>query len=207
MNPMPIVHIVDNDALVVRATSRLLASEGFATHACTSTLEFLEHLDASVPGCVVLDLSMPDCNGLELQRRLLQQGVTLPVVFISGHGDVPSSVRAMKEGALDFLVKPVEAEALIAAVRRGVARDYETRARHDERRAIEARLATLTPREREVLPLLLTGRLNKQIAADFGIVEKTVKVHRARILHKFGVSSLAELVRLAALVDIRATRD
>lgn len=203
MTRMPVVHIVDNDALVVRATSRLLASEGFATRPCTSTLEFLSTLDASEPGCVVLDLSMPECSGLELQQRLLQQGVTLPVVFITGHGDVPSSVRAMKDGALDFLLKPVDADALIAAVRRGIERDRENRARHSERSGLEARLASLTPREREILPHLVTGRLNKQIAAEFGIVEKTVKVHRARILHKFGVTSLAELVRLAALAGIR----
>jgi len=129
------------------------------------------------------------------------------VVFVTGHGDVPSSVRAMRDGALDFLLKPVDADALIDAVRRGIERDRDNRARRSERNAIDARLARLTPREREVLPHLLTGRLNKQIASDLGIVEKTVKVHRARILHKCGVGSLAELVRIAALAGIRATGD
>jgi len=207
MTQMPVVHIVDNDVVVARATTRLLASEGFATRACTNGLDFLAQLDADVPGCVVLDLSMPGCDGLELQRRLLDRGVTLPVVFVTGHGDVPSSVRAMRDGALDFLLKPVDADALIDAVRRGIERDRDNRARRSERNAIDARLARLTPREREVLPHLLTGRLNKQIASDLGIVEKTVKVHRARILHKCGVGSLAELVRIAALAGIRATGD
>jgi FixJ family two-component response regulator len=202
MTRMPVVHVVDNDSLVLRATARLLASEGFDARPCASTLEFLDKLDADEPGCVVLDLSMPECSGLELQQRLLQQGVGLPVVFVTGHGDVPSSVRAMRDGAMDFLLKPVDADALIAAVRRGIERDREQRARRSERSGIEGRLASLTPREREILPHLVTGRLNKQIAAEFGIVEKTVKVHRARILHKFGVNSLAELVRLAALVGI-----
>jgi FixJ family two-component response regulator len=204
MNRLPVVHIVDDDALVMRATARLLAAEGFATHACTSTQEFLSQLDTDVPGCVVLDLSMPDCDGLELQQLLAGRGVTLPVVFMSGHGDVGSSVRAMKGGALDFLEKPVEAETLVDAVRRGIERDRENRARRIEAREARARLAALTPREREILPFLLAGRLNKQIAAELGIVEKTVKVHRARIFHKFGAGSLAELVRNAARAGIRA---
>lgn len=204
MIQMPVVHIVDDDALVMRATARLLASEGFATHACTSTQEFLSQLDADVPGCVVMDLSMPECNGLELQQLLARRGVTLPVVFMTGRGDVRSSVRAMKGGALDFLVKPVEADTLVDAVRRGIERDRDNRARRIQAQDARARLSALTPREREILPFLLAGRLNKQIAAELGIVEKTVKVHRARIQHKFGAGSLAELVRAAARAGVRA---
>ena len=198
----PVVHLVDNDPQVLKAVARVLASEGIQTESSESTQEFLSRYDASVPGCVVLDLAMPDGGGLELQQALHDSQVDVPIVFLSGCADVPSSVRAMKDGALDFLTKPVDADTLISAVRRGIARDTERRAFEEEDHALHSRLDKLTPREREILPWLVSGKLNKQIAGDLGVVEKTVKVHRARVMEKLGVRNLADLVRLAARLHV-----
>jgi len=203
--PGPLVRLVDNDPQVLKAVSRLLASAGLRTEANASTQEFLAHYDADVPGCLVLDLAMPGGSGLDLQRALLDSDVDLPIVFLSGRGDVPASVRAMKDGALDFLTKPVDADVLLSTVRRGIELDREHRAHAEEERALMARLATLTPREREVLPYLVSGKLNKQIAADLGVVEKTIKVHRARVMEKLGVRTLADLVRLASRLHVGPT--
>jgi FixJ family two-component response regulator len=153
----------------------------------------------------VLDLAMPKTSGLELQQQLTARGYSHPVVFVTGHGDVDSSVRAMKAGALDFLTKPTEPEALIAAVRGALERDLAARAAREAQTEVSVRIATLTPREREVLIHLVEGRLNKQIAADLGASEKTIKVHRARVLEKMAAQSIASLVRMTELVGLRAT--
>jgi FixJ family two-component response regulator len=149
------------------------------------------------PGCLVLDLAMPGMSGLDLQGWLRRLGVHLPVIFLTGRGDVPSSVRAMKAGAVDFLMKPIHDGELLKAIEVALRREREARAARTEAAAVQARLATLTPRERQVLEHVVSGQLNKQIAADLGIVEKTIKVHRGRVMKKMGVKSLAELARLA----------
>ncbi|MBU8974566.1 MULTISPECIES: response regulator [unclassified Lysobacter] len=197
-----LVHLVDDDAGVLKALARLLATEGLEVSLSQSTREFLARYDPEVPGCIVLDLAMPEMGGLELQALLEGQGVTHPVIFLTGCGDIPSTVRAMKAGALDFLTKPVEVDALLDAVRRGIDLDLEARRVRDERCEVSALIMTLTPREREVLRYVLSGRLNKQIASELGIVEKTIKVHRARVMQKLGVRSVAELVRLAERAKI-----
>ncbi|QSX73818.1 response regulator transcription factor [Lysobacter arenosi] len=191
----PIVYVVDDDPGVRKALARLLESEGFRTSLSPSPQAFLETYDRTVPGCMVLDVAMPGTSGLELQMQMPALGLDCPVVFLTGSGDIPSSVRAMKAGAVDFLTKPVDADALIEAVSRAVARDTEIRRAALERRDAGALLDTLTPRERELVPYLLTGRLNKQIAADLGVVEKTIKIHRSRVMHKLGIRSPVELLR------------
>jgi len=189
--------MVDDDSDVLVALGRILRTEGFAVSASRSTREFLERYDPDIPGCVVLDLSMPEIDGLQTQALLESRGIACPVIFLTGCGDVHSSVCAMKNGAIDFLTKPVEADALIEAVSRGLEHDQRARAQAEEQCRVSMRFAVLTPREREVLKHVLAGRLNKQIAADLGIVEKTIKVHRSHVMHKLGVRSVAELVRLA----------
>ena len=191
----PCVSVIDDDDLVLRALERLLKSGGFDVRTFPSPYEFLERRPAG-PGCLVLDLAMPGLNGLELQKQLASLGDPCPVVFLSGEGDVPTSVAAMKAGAVDFLTKPVVREQLLASVRAALARDADERAARERRDSLAARLSTLTAREREVLDLVVTGMLNKQIAARLGTAEKTVKVHRARAMRKMRASSLAELVRL-----------
>ncbi|MDD2769325.1 MAG: response regulator [Methylococcus sp.] len=195
--PEVTVFLVDDDPAVLKAIERLLRSEGLHVAAFGSPREFLEHHDPDTPGCVVLDLSMPDLNGLDLQRMLAEREPARPIVFLSGQGDIPASVRAMKQGAVDFLTKPVNDCDLLNAIRHALARDLATRAQHADQAEVRRRFAMLTPRELEVLRHVVTGRLNKQIAADLGTVEKTVKVHRARIMQKLQARSLAELIRLA----------
>ena len=197
------VFLVDDELSVRQSLSHLLRAAGFNVAAFVSAQEFLDHYDASSPGCLILDLSMPGLNGLELQEALAAKGSTLPIVFLTGHGDLPSSVRAMKRGAVDFLGKPVDAADLIEAVRVGIEKDRIARQIENELAEIRRRLATLTPREYEVLCHVLSGKLNKQIAADLGTVEKTIKVHRARVMQKVEARSLAELVRLAQRVGIQ----
>jgi FixJ family two-component response regulator len=194
--PSPTVFVVDDYAPVRRAVSRLLRAAGFAVIAFASPQEFLPQYDPRTPGCLVLDLDMPAVNGLELQRILATKGSALPIIFLSGHGDVPKSVQAMKWGASDFLTKPVNDKELLAAIRAAIEKDCALRRRQTDLSEIRARLATLTPREREVLEHVVTGKLNKQIAGDLGTVEQTVKVHRARVMEKLKVQSVAELVRL-----------
>ncbi len=194
--PTPTVFVVDDYAPIRRALLRLLRAAGFAVLAFASPQEFLAEYDPRTPGCLVLDLDMPAVNGLELQRILATKGSVLPIIFLSGHGDVPKSVQAMKHGASDFLTKPVNDKDLLAAIRAAIEKDRALRRRQIELSEIRARLATLTPREREVLEHVVTGKLNKQIAGDLGTVEQTVKVHRARVMEKLKVQSVAELVRL-----------
>ena len=198
----PTVFVVDDDPSILRALTRLLRAGGHAVSAFRSPREFLAQHDPAVPGCVVLDLAMPGLNGLELQTALAASDCERPIIFVSGHGDVPSSVRAMKAGAVDFLTKPVSEEVLLAAIRRAIDRDRLMRRARAELQAIGERLNTLTPREREVLQHVVSGQLNKQIAADLGTVEKTVKVHRSRVMEKMGVRSLADLVRMAERIGV-----
>jgi FixJ family two-component response regulator len=194
----PCVSIVDDDALVLRSLGRLLKSAGFEVRTFPSADEFLAQHEQASPGCVVLDLAMPGLSGLEVQKRLASSTNPGAVVFLSGQGDVTAGVAAMKAGAVDFLTKPIDGEKLIAAIRVALDRERDARAEREQRHAVEARFASLTPREREVLAGVVAGRLNKQIAADLGTAEKTIKVHRARVMKKMRASSLVELVQLAA---------
>jgi FixJ family two-component response regulator len=194
--------LVDDDQSVLRALTRLLSAAGLEPRAFPSPAAFLRAHDPAMPGCLVLDVALPGLDGLELQQALAGSECARPIVFITGRGDVPTSVRAMKEGAVDFLTKPVNDSELLAAVHRAIEVDRLARAARAELDALKQRLASLTPREREVLAQVIAGRLNKQIAANLGTVEKTIKVHRARIMEKMAVRSLADLVRLAERLGI-----
>jgi FixJ family two-component response regulator len=194
---VPYVNVVDDDALVLRSLGRLLRSAGFAVRTFPSSQDFLSRTHGGEAGCLVLDLTMPGLNGLELQAQLARQGNECPVVFLSGNADIPHSVQAMKAGAVDFLTKPVDREKLLAAVRIAIGKDRSTRAQREAHADLAGRFASLTPREREVLAGVVAGKLNKQIAAELGTAEKTVKVHRARVMKKMQAGSLAELVLLA----------
>jgi FixJ family two-component response regulator len=195
--PSATVYVVDDEPEMLKALERLLGAAGFSVQTFPSPEQFLAQHDDTAPGCILLDLAMPDLNGLELQQALQAQGSTLPIVFLTGRGDIASSVRAMKLGAADFLTKPVDAAELIAAVDAALARNRERRADRAERHLVASRLAALTAREREVFALIVQGRLNKQIAAECGTVEKTIKFHRANLMRKLGVRTVADLVRLA----------
>lgn len=197
----PIVCVVDDEPSVRKSLGRLLKAAGYRVLAFASAREFLEQRPTEGPACLVLDVQMPELNGLELQEALAAEP-RLPIVFISGHGDIPTSVRAMKAGAMDFLSKPFDDKALLEAIARGLERAAQESKKYDESAEVEKRLATLTPREHEVLLQVLTGKLNKQIAAALGASEKTIKVHRGRVMHKMQVQSVAELVRLCEKAGI-----
>ena len=199
--PASTVFIVDDDAALRRALARLLREHGWRTVDCASAEDFLAQHDAAVPGCLLLDVDLPGLDGLALQRRLAQLGPALPIVFLTGHGDIPMTVPAIKAGAVDFLTKPVAAERLLDAVRAGVARDAQSRRELAQTEALRQRFASLTPREREVLAALAKGRLNKQIADELDIVEQTVKFHRARIMQRMQAHTVAELMHMAALLE------
>ena len=201
--PSPTVFIIDDDAAVRKAVSRLLRSAGIAVAGFASPGEFLAQYDPDMPGCLVLDLAMPDINGLQLQTTLGKKGCTLPIIFLTGHGDVSKSVQAMKHGAFDFFSKPVKEKDLLPAVRAAIERNAVARREQARLSEICARLDTLTPREREVLEHVVAGKLNKQIASDLGITEATVKMHRARVMTKMKVQGVADLVRLAEVCGIR----
>jgi FixJ family two-component response regulator len=189
--------LVDDDPAVLRSITRLLNAAGYKTKSFSSPQEFLSSHDPAVPGCAIIDLVMSELDGLHLQQALIQAGSERPIIFLTGKGDISTSVRAMRAGAVDFLTKPVKREALFSAVMRAANVDAMSRQKRDETKSIGDRLATLTHREREVLEYVIAGRLNKQIAASLGTVEKTVKVHRGRMMAKLGVKSVADLVRLA----------
>ena len=192
----PTVFVVDDYAPGRKSIARLLRTAGFAVTAFASAKDFLAQYDPETPGCLVLDLAMPEVSGLELQTILAGKGSLLPIIFLTAHGSVPKSVQAMKRGASDFLTRPVNDEDLLAAVSVAIEKDRSLRREQAELAEIRARLATLTPREREVLEYVVSGKLNKQIAGELGTVEQTVKIHRAHVMQKMRVQSVAELVRL-----------
>lgn len=200
----PTVFVVDDELSVRKSLGRLLKAAGYRVEEFASAEEFLQRGPHDGVGCLVLDVQMPDLNGLELQEALAASESSLPIIFITGHGDIPTSVRAMKAGAMDFLSKPFDQKDLFEAIGRALEQAAQESKRHAESREVEKRLATLTPREHEVLLQVLTGQLNKQIAAALGTSEKTIKVHRGRVMHKMQVQSVADLVRLCEKAGIRA---
>ena len=201
------VFVVDDDMAVRRSLARLLRSAGLNVETFPSAREFLDRLPSARTGCIVLDVRMPGMTGPELFDQMAGKGLSLPVVFLTGHGDVPMSVQAMKKGAVDFLLKPVDDEALLHAIRQAVARHVSQQAREQERQSLEGRLRRLSAREREVMEYVIRGDLNKQIAADLGISEATVKVHRGRVMAKMEAGSVAELVRLCEAAGIRPRQE
>jgi len=206
MNVPPVpatVFLVDDDVSVLRAIARLVRSAGWKVAAFHSPQDFLDRQDPDAPGCLVLDVTMPGLNGLELQQALAHAGNYLPIIFLTGTGDIPTSVRAMKSGAVDFLSKPCRDEELLGAIQYALAKDQQFRQQQAQERALAELLATLTPREHEVMLRVVAGKLNKQIAADLGTVEQTIKVHRARVMEKLGVTSVADLVRLSERAGAR----
>jgi len=202
----PIVFVVDDDPPVRRAIKRLIGSVGLQVELFGSALEFLASKRPDAPSCLVLDIRLPGMSGLDCQRELAEANVRLPIIFITAHGDIPMTVRAMKVGAVEFLTKPFRDQDLLDAIQVALERD---RARHQEEAEIatlRTHLESLTQREREVLPLVVSGLLNKQIAGEIGTSETTVKVHRSRLMRKMGADSLAELVRLAGRIGIPSTK-
>ena len=197
MSTVPLIHVVDDDLSMRNALLRLLGAAGFEARGYASTGEFLLQALPDRPGCLLLDLRLPGPSGLDLQAALRQQNIVLPVVFLTGHGNVDSSVRAMKAGAVDFLTKPVERDILLDAIRRALARDATQRTAREEAGRLHARFASLTRRERQVFDLVVAGKLNKQIADELGMAERTVKLIRAHVMAKLGAGSAAELGRLA----------
>lgn len=197
------VFLVDDDPSVLRGLSRLISAAHYRTRTFASPAEFLAGHDPGEPGCAIFDLAMPEVDGLALLETLRAAGIERPTIFVTGRGDIPTTVRAMKAGAIDFLTKPVSAESLLAAIARARTFDSDARRAHDQRAAVKALMAKLTPREREVFALVVAGRLNKQIAADLGTVEKTIKVHRGRMMRKLGIHTVQDLVRFAEQAGIR----
>jgi FixJ family two-component response regulator len=193
----PIVFVVDDDMSVRRSTERLIRSAGFKVQTFTSARDFQKSPRVEGPGCLVLDVRMPGLSGMELQRELSQAGINIPVVFITGHGDIPMSVRAMNAGALEFLTKPFRGNDLLDAVRTAIARDQTAHKERSETGDLRECYEQLTPREREVMALVVAGLLNKQVAGELATTERTIKFHRAHIMQKMGADSLADLVRMA----------
>ena len=203
----PIVFVVDDDASVREALGRLIRSAGLRVEAFASAEEFLIHPRADAPSCLVLDVQLPNLNGLDLQRRMVDANADIPIVFITGHGDIPTTVRAMKAGAVEFLTKPLVEGDVLESIQHAVARDRAARDRHADTAGLRARYASLTPREVEVMAWVVSGLLNKQIAGELGISEETVKVHRGHVMRKMEADSLAELVRMSERLGIRHRRN
>jgi FixJ family two-component response regulator len=203
--PTPIVHVVDDDDSVRTAVTRLLQAAGYQVRAYPSAGEFLLAQPANAPGCVVLDVQMPGPSGLDIQEAFARLPSAPPIIFLTGYGDIPMTVRAIKAGAVDFLTKPVQRQALLDAVRHALARDAEGREARERDGAVRARFGTLTPRERAVFALVTAGKANKQVAAELGVSERTVKAHRAMVSEKMQVRSLAELVHLADQLQLLIT--
>ncbi|HEY7317776.1 MAG TPA: response regulator transcription factor [Candidatus Binatia bacterium] len=197
-NGLPMtVFLVDDDPSVRRALARLIKSAGYQVQTFVSAREFLDRMPETEPACLVLDVRLPGLSGIDLQLELQRRNLILPVIFITGHGDIPMTVKAMKAGAVDFLPKPVRDTDLLRAIEQALARALHDHAQWDQAKSIQRRVEKLTPREREVMHWVVRGWLNKQIASELGIGEKTIKVHRARVMQKLEVDSVAELVRLA----------
>jgi FixJ family two-component response regulator len=201
----PTVYVVDDDPDVLKAIERLLESTGLSVSTFSSPQQFLERYDRNAPGCLVLDLALPGLSGLDVQRLLEQQGSVLPIVFLTGRGDIATSVQAMKRGAADFLTKPIDDTALIAAVHEALATDQALRSARLERERLAECLAALTERERQVLERVVAGRRNKEIAAELGTTEKTIKFHRGNLMHKLGVRVVVDLVKLAERAGVGST--
>jgi FixJ family two-component response regulator len=201
-SPLGTVYLLDDEPELVKALTRLLRAKQFEVRGFTSVRTFLESYRSGETACLVLDVAMPELDGLELQRHLTHQGIILPIIFLTGHGDIPMSVRAIKAGATDFLTKPVDAALLVRAVRTALEMAESRQQTIAETEALAARLASLTPREREVMRHVVAGQLNKQIAADLGTGEQNIKLHRAHIMRKMGVTSLADLVRAAERLGV-----
>jgi FixJ family two-component response regulator len=202
-----LIHVIDDDASFRTAVARLLRAAGYQVALYESGDRFLENPPSSDPGCILLDMRMAGLSGLELQDRLAQLDSILPIVFLTGHGDIPSSVKAIKAGAEDFLAKPVSKKALLEAVERALARYQQQRGRRDAIDGLRARVATLTQREQEVFGLVVRGKLNKQIAFELGTSERTIKAHRHAVMEKLRVQSLAEAVSIAERLGILGTPD
>jgi FixJ family two-component response regulator len=202
-----IVFVVDDDASVREALARLIRSGGLRVEVFASAEEFLTRPRADAPSCLVLDVQLPDLSGLDLQRRMADANNEIPIIFITGHGDIPTTVRAMKAGAVEFLTKPLVEGDVLESIRHAIARDRAARHHHADTAELRARFASLTPREQEVMAWVVTGLLNKQIAGELGISEETVKVHRGHAMRKMGADSLAELVRMAERLGIPDRRN
>jgi FixJ family two-component response regulator len=200
---METVYLVDDDPAVRKALSRVLRETGWQVETFESAEAFLARPARKAAGCLVLDVTMPGLDGLALQQRLREEGQAMPIVFLTGHGDIPMSVRAIKAGATDFLTKPVSSQALVLAVRAAIEQDVAARKAQADVQSLKDRIGTLTPREREVLGALVQGKLNKQIAGEMGIVEQTVKFHRARLMERMQARTLAELMHIAATLGIQ----
>ena len=196
-SPTPIVHVVDDDDSFRTALTRVLRAAGYEVRSHASAGEFLLALPVNTPGCIVLDVRMPGPSGLDLQEAFARRTDALPIIFLTGHGDIPMTVRAMKAGAVDFLPKPVQREALLNAVRNALERDRKNRRAREQNDILRALLETLTPREHAVFTLVAAGKANKEIAAELGTSERTVKAHRAQVMAKMQATSLAELVHIA----------
>ena len=197
MSGEPVVYLLDDEPEMRKALTRLLRAQGLAVRSFASARELLAQAPPRGPACLVLDVAMPEMDGLQVQEQLRGRGVDLPIVFLTGRGDIPMSVRALKAGAEDFLTKPVDGADLLRAIRAALQRSADRRTRSDDLAALRERLALLTPREREVLGHVIAGKLNKQIAAALGTGEQNIKVHRGRLMRKLGLKSVADLVRAA----------
>jgi FixJ family two-component response regulator len=198
----PIVFVVDDDVSVRESLEALIRCEGLEPETFASAAEFLAHPRALTPSCLVLDVSLPDLNGLDLQNRIAAARTDMPIIFITGHGDVPMTVRAMKAGAVEFLTKPFGDDALLNAIRHAIARSQEALGHEAEIQALRDHHASLTPREREVMALVVSGLLNKQVGGELGISEITVKAHRGKVMQKMKADSLADLVKMAERLRI-----
>ena len=205
-DPDPIVFVVDDDLSVRRSTERLIRSAGLKVQTFPSAKEFLKHPRIEGPACLVLDVRMPGLSGMDLQRELTQAGIRVPIIFITGHGDIPMSVRAMKAGAVEFLTKPFRSRSLLDAVRAAIERDRSAHKERSETGELRQRYEQLTPREREVMALVATGLLNKQVAGELATTERTIKFHRAHIMQKMHAESLADLVRMTEKLGISTQR-
>ena len=203
---LPIVFVVDDESAVGVSIKRLLHSVGLEARHFTSASEFLRAKRPDAPGCIVLDVRLPDLSGLDLQQELAKANVDLPVIFVTGHADIPMTVRAMKAGAVEFLTKPFREQELLEAVQRAISRHRQTRDQRASMKVLQSRYELLTPREREVFPLVASGLLNKQVAAELNASEKTIKVHRGQLMQKMEAHSLSDLIRMAEQLGVLSPR-
>jgi FixJ family two-component response regulator len=201
-----IIAVVDDDPSAREGLSSLIRSAGLQVETFASAQEFLARSGVEAPSCLVLDLQLPGLSGLDLQRRMTEVGLEIPIVFLTGHGNIPASVQAMKAGAVEFLTKPVDEHDLLQAIQEAVERDRHTRQQNAEMRELQNRYGSLTAREQEVMQQVVSGLLNKQIAAELNIVEYTVKIHRGRVMRKMHAESLADLVRMAETLGVHSTK-